>query len=446
MLMHERQTRHPESPPTAAHRPPSAAENDIRSHLRHKILEHIDPTSLDTVGPDRARMEIAALVERIVADESLVINDNERRLLIHDIQDEMLGLGPLELLLADPAISGILVNGCRPIHIERNGHSEETGIAFSDPRHLLHIVAKIVGRNGRRIDEQNPMAEAHLPDGSVVHAIIPPAAIDGPLLSIRRGTPPLQMKELVERCRSLSPDMALLLESLVCARVNILLCGPRDSGKTTMLNVLAGYIPSDERIVTIEGGSELHLRQPQVMRLETRAPDSSDNGEVGPRALLANALRMRPHRLVLGELQGAESLALLQAMSAGQPGSLAAIQADSPQEALERLANMIVMAGHDLSPQAARRQIAAALPVIVHLSRLGDGQRKLLSLQEVTGMRDGEIVCQEIFRFQPTASSQDGTVRGYFCATGVWPRFAERLIERGMDLPDSLFDPTSHYG
>lgn len=446
MLMHERQTRHPESPPTAVPRPPSAAENDMRTHLRHKILEHIDPTSLDTVGPDRARMEIAALVERIVADESLVINDNERRLLIRDIQDEMLGLGPLELLLADPGVSAILVNGCRPIHIERNGRSEQTAITFSDHRHLLHIVAKIVGRNGRRIDEQNPMAEAHLPDGSVVHAIIPPVAIDGPLLSIRRGAPPLQMKELVERYRSLSPDVALLLEGLVCAKANILICGPRDSGKTTLLNVLAGYIPPAERIVTIEGGTELHLGQPQVMRLETRAPDSADHGEVGPRALLSNALRMRPHRLVLGDLQGAESLDLLQAMSAGQPGSLAVIQADSPQEALERLANMIALAGHDLSPQAARRQIAAALPVIVHLSRLSDGQRKLLSLQEVTGMRDGEIICQEIFRFQATASGQDGTIRGHSCATGVWPRFAERLIERGMDLPDSLFDPNGRFG
>lgn len=445
MLVHERQTRYPESPPTRAPLRPSAGDNEMRNHLRHKILEHVDPTSLDTVGPDRARMEIAALVERIVADESLVINDNERRLLIRDIQDEMLGLGPLEPLLADPGISAILVNGCRPIQVERDGRCEETGIAFSDPRHLLHIIAKIVGRNGRRIDEQNPMAEAHLPDGSVVHAIIPPVALDGPLLSIRRGAPPLQMKELVERCRSLSPDVALLLEGLVGARVNILICGPRDSGKTTLLNVLAGYIPPAERIVTIESGSELHLGQPHVMRLETRAPDSADHGEVGPRALLANALRLRPHRLVLGDLHGAESLALLQAMSAGQPGSLAVIQAESPQEALERLTNMIATAGHDLSPQAARRQIAAALPVIVHLSRLGDGQRKLLSLQEVTGMRDGKIVCQEIFRFQATASGQDGTVQGYSCATGVWPRFAERLIERGMDLPDSLFDPGSHF-
>lgn len=445
MLVHERQTRHPESPPVSVALS-STVENDLRTHLRLKILEHIDPTSLDTVGPDRARMEIAALVERIVADESLVINDNERRLLIRDIQDEMLGLGPLELLLADPGISAIVVNGCRPIHVERNGRSEETDIAFSDPRHLQHIVAKIIGRNGRRIDEQNPMAEAHLPDGSAVHAIIPPVAIDGPLLSIRRGAPPLQMKELVESHRSLSPDVALLLEGLVCAKVNILICGGRDSGKTTLLNVLAGYIPPAERIVTIESGSELHLGQPQVMRLETRAPDSSDRGEVGPRALLANALRLRPHRLVLGDLQGAESLDLLQAMSAGQPGSLAAIQADSPQEALERLTNMVATAGHELSPQAARRQIAAAQPVIVHLSRFGDGQRKLLSLQEVTGMRDGNIVCQEIFRFQATASSQNGAVQGYSCATGVWPRFAERLIERGMDLPDSLFDPGSRFG
>ena len=445
MLLRERQTRQLEQTPTGTPMPHSAAENNIRAHLRCKILEHIDLTSLDTVGPERVKMEIAALVERIVANESLVINDNERRLLVRDIQDEMLGLGPLEPLLADPRISGILVNGCRPIHIERDGHSEDAGIAFSDSRHLMHIVTKIVGRTGRRIDEQNPMAEAHLPDGSVVNAIIPPVAIDGPLLSIRRGAPLLQMKELVERCRSLSPNVALLLEGLVRAKTNILICGTGDSGKTTLLNVLAGYIPSTERIVTIEGISELRLRQPQVVRLETRPPDSTGRGEVGPRALLCNALRMRPQRLVLGELQGAESLDLLQAMSASQPGSLAVLQAGSPQEALEQLENMVGMASHDLPPQAVRRHIAAALPVIVHLSRLIDGQRKLLSLQEVTGMSDKEIACQEIFRFQQTAISPDGAVRGYSCATGVRPRFAERLIEHGMDLPDSLFDPASRF-
>lgn len=445
MQLRDRQTRQPAPSPAGRTMPPSAADNDIRAHLRSRILERIDPTTLDTVGPERVKMEIAALVERIVADESLVINDHERRLLVRDIQDEMLGLGPLELLLADPAISGILVNGCRSIHIERDGHSEDTGIAFSDPRYLMHIVAKIVSRTGHRIDEQNPMAEAHLPDGSLVNAIIPPIAIDGPLLSIRRGAPPLQMKDLVEHGRSLSPDMALLLEGLVCAKANILISGPGNSGRTTLLNVLAGYIPSSERIVTIEGIGELRLPQPQVARLETRPPDSSDRGEVGTRALLCNALRMRPQRLVLGELQGAESLDLLQAMSGSQPGSLAVFQAASPQEALERLENMVGMASQDLPLQAIRRQIAAAQPVIVHLSRLADGQRKLLSLREVTGMRDGELACQEIFRFQQTAIDPDGAVRGYSCATGLRPRFAGRLAACGIDLPDSLFDPAHRF-
>lgn len=448
MLLRERPTRPPGDSPAGppSPEPPSAAESDIRARLRRKILEHIDPVSLDTVGPERVKVEIAALVERIVADESLVINDHERRLLVRDMQEEMLGLGPLELLLADPGISSILVNGCRPIRIERNGHSEDSDIAFSDSRHLLHIVAKIVGRSGRRIDEQNPMAEAHLPDGSVVHAIIPPVAIDGPLLSIRRGAPPLRMVELVERCRSLSPGMALLLEGLVRVRANILVCGTGDSGRTTLLNVLAGCIPPGERIVTIEGSSELRLQQPQLVRLETRPPDSAGLGEVGPRALLRNALRLRPQRLVLGELQGGESLDLLQAMSGGQPGSLAVLQAASPREALDRLENMAAMAVHDLVPLAIRRQIAAAQPVLVQLSRLSDGQRKVLSLGEVTGIDEGEIAYQEIFRFKQTAIGPDGAVEGHCTPTGVRPRALRLLAGHGIALPDELFEAARQSG
>ncbi|HEX6733201.1 MAG TPA: ATPase, T2SS/T4P/T4SS family [Azonexus sp.] len=443
MLLRDRPTRQPVSSPAGA--APGAAASDLRARIRRRLLEHIDPASLDALDPERVKVEIAALVERIVANESLVINDNEHRLLIRDMQDEMLGLGPLELLLADPGISGILVNGCRPIQIERAGRFEDSGIAFADRRHLMHVVDKIIGSTGRRIDEQHPMAEARLPDGSVVQAIIPPVAVDGPLLSIRRGTAPLQMRELVEHYRSLSPAMALLLEGLVRARANILVCGPGDSGKTTLLNALAAAIAPGERIVTIEEAAELRLRQPQLVRLETRPPDSAGHGEIGPHVLLRNALRLRPQRLVVGELHGGESLDLLQAMSAGQAGSLAALRAGSPQEALERLENMIGMASHDLPPQAARRQIAAAMPVLVHVARLIDGQRKVLSLQEVTGIGNGEIERQEIFRFQQTAIGADGTVHGYSAATGVRPRFAGLLASQGMALPDDLFDPAQRF-
>ena len=425
---------------------PTVANNEIKARIHRKILEHVDLAALDALSPERLRTEIASLVERIIIDESLVINDSERRVLVRDIQHEMLGLGPLELLLADPGISDILVNGYDQVFVERQGKLERSEIHFSDNRHLLRIIDKIVSDVGRRIDEFSPMVDARLADGSRVNAIIPPVALDGPMLSIRRfGAIPLQMKDLVERYRSVTPDMALLLEGLVRAKVNMLVSGGTGSGKTSLLNILSGFIPPTERIITIEDAAELQLQQPHVVRLETRPPNIEDKGEVNQRALVKNALRMRPDRIILGEVRGAEAVDMLQAMNTGHEGSLTTIHANTPRDALARLENMISMAGFNLPPRAARQQMASAITVIVQVARLADGKRKLVSLQEVTGMEGEVVTMQEIFTYRQMDIAPDGTVNGYACATGVRPKFMDRLSSFGIHLPDAIFDPARRY-
>jgi len=385
-------------------------------------------------------------VERLLSEESIAINDMERQMLVRDIQHEMLGLGPLEILMADSTISDILVNSHDKVYVERRGKLEPANVTFADDKHLMRIIDKIVSRVGRRIDESSPMVDARLPDGSRVNAIIPPVALDGPTLSIRRfASIPLMMSNLVSDHKSLTPEMALLLEGLIKAKVNILISGGTGSGKTTLLNILSGNISMSERIVTIEDAAELQLQQPHVVRLETRPPNIEGKGEINQRALLKNALRMRPDRIVVGEVRGAEAIDMLQAMNTGHEGSLTTIHANTARDAVARLENMISMAGINLPSKAARQQIASAVTVIIQATRLTDGKRKVTSIQEVTGMEGEMITMQEIFAFRQTGVAANGAVTGYFQATGVRPKFVSRMQSYGVAVTDAMFDPTKQY-
>ena len=410
-------------------------------HIHQLLLSRLDLEAMAELTPERLRDELRQMVERLLVEENLVLNAGERRNLVRDIQYEMLGLGPLEPLLADPTVSDILVNTAKQVYVERRGKLELTTVDFVDDDHLMKIIDKIVSRVGRRIDESSPMVDARLPDGSRVNAIIPPLAIDGPILSIRRfSVVPLQIKNLIEY-KSLSEEMALFLGAMSEGEVNILISGGTGSGKTTLLNILSSYISASQRIVTIEDAAELQLQQPHVVRLETRPPNIEGRGEVSQRALLRNSLRMRPDRIILGETRGAEALDMLQAMNTGHEGSMTTIHANTPRDALARLESMIAMAGVDLPAKAARAQVASAIGVIVQANRLSDGTRKLTSIQEITGMEGETVSMQEIFAFKQTGVGVDGAVQGYFAATGVRPRFWDRLLTRGIALPETLFQP-----
>ncbi|MCS0584419.1 CpaF family protein [Massilia pinisoli] len=423
---------------------PAAAQQayaELKKTMHQMILDRIDLERLKRLTSEQFKHELALLVQRIIEEERIVLNQQERHHLVLDIQHEMLGFGPLEPLLNDPTVSDILVNTYDKVYVERRGRLELTDVTFHDNAHLMKIIEKIVSRVGRRVDESSPMVDARLPDGSRVNAIIPPLAVDGPLVSIRRfGASPLTVQNLLDY-KSVTPPMIKVLESLGLAKVNILISGGTGSGKTTMLNLISGFIPGNERIVTIEDAAELQLRQPHVVRLETRPPNIEGKGEVTQRALVRNSLRMRPDRIILGEVRGPEALDMLQAMNTGHEGSLATIHANTPRDALARLENMVGMAGVSLTPRAIRQQIASAITVILQASRLADGTRKVVSMQEITGM-EGEIISmQEIFRFEQTGIDADGKVQGHFCATGVRPRFADRLRMFGAAVPEDTFDP-----
>lgn len=418
----------------------------LKNKLHLQILDRVDLASLESMSELRLRQEIATLVELLLAENPAQINDIERRMLVRDIQNEMLGLGPLELLMADPSVSDILVNSYNQIYVERRGRLELTSVTFTDDKHLLRIIDKIVSRVGRRIDESSPMVDARLPDGSRVNAIIPPIALDGPMVSIRRfAVTPLKMADLVNGYKSLTPDMALMLEGLAKSKINMIISGGTGSGKTTLLNILSGYIPETERVVTIEDAAELQLQQPHVIRLETRPPNIEGKGEVSQRALVRNALRMRPDRIVIGEVRGAEAVDMMQAMNTGHEGSLTTIHANNPRDAISRLENMIGMAGINLPHKAARQQIASAITIIVQGNRLTDGQRKITSIQEITGMEGEVVTMQEIFAFRQTGIDANGKVAGHFQATGIRPKFADKLRNYGINLPDSMFDPAKRY-
>ena len=416
---------------------------EVRAQVHALLLEQLDLEALGQLSPPQMRQALKTAVERLFDEERLALNAAERRRIVTEMQDEMLGLGPLEPLLADAGVSDILVNTHRQVYVERRGRLELTAVRFNDETHLRKVIDRIVSRVGRRVDESSPMVDARLADGSRVNAIIPPLAIDGPILSIRRfAADPLRMDDLLA-LGSLSAPMAAFLDALVRARVNLLVSGGTGSGKTTLLNVLGASIPAGERVVTIEDAAELQLQQPHVVRLETRPPNVEGRGEVAQRALVRNALRMRPDRIIVGETRGAEALDMLQAMNTGHEGSMTTIHANTPRDALARLESMIAMAGVDLPARAARAQVASAIGVVVQASRLSDGTRKIVSIQELTGS-EGEVVSmQEIFAFRQTGVDSDGSVQGYFAASGIRPRHWEQLVTRGAGLPLTVFEPTA---
>jgi pilus assembly protein CpaF len=421
------------------------AYQQLKMEIHEAIIERVELDKLQHLSQEQVGRELTQLVGKLMEERNILMNDVERRALVQDVKDEMLGLGPLEPLLKDHTISDILVNTAHHVYVERRGKLEATDVQFYDNAHLMKVIEKIVSRVGRRIDESTPMVDARLADGSRINAIIPPSAIDGPLLSIRRfAVNPLKVSDLIEY-QSFTTPMVQLLEALIKAKINVLISGGTGSGKTTMLNLLSGFIPSDERIVTIEDAAELQLRQEHVLRLETRPPNIEGKGEISQRSLVKNALRMRPDRIILGEVRGGEALDMLHAMNTGHEGSMATIHANTPRDALVRLENMVSMAGLALPPKAMRQQIASAITVIVQASRLTDGRRKLMSIQEITGMEGDTINMQEIFTFKRTGLDSEGRVKGYFCATGVRPQFSDRLQAFGVTVPDHIYDPQKRY-
>jgi pilus assembly protein CpaF len=418
---------------------------ELRRRVHHKLLEQIDLAAMENMAPALLQRELKILVEQILTEEGVALNNAEHTKLVRDIQHEVLGLGPLDTLMADSTISDILVNTFNQVYVERNGQLQLSDVHFDNEAHLLKIIDKIVSAVGRRVDESSPMVDARLADGSRVNAIIPPLAVDGAILSIRRfALTPLLMSDFLHH-KSLTPEMAETLEGLVKAKVNLMISGGTGTGKTTLLNVLSGYIPVSERVITIEDAAELQLQQPHVVRLETRPPNIEGKGEVTQRMLVRNSLRMRPDRIILGEVRGPEVIDMLQAMNTGHEGSMVTIHANTPRDALTRLENMISMAGFNLPNKAMREQISSALNVVVHISRMSDGKRKVTSISEIIGMEGDIISMQDIFVYEQTDVAKDGTVLGHFNATGICPTFVERLRVHGVTLSDELFDPTRLY-
>ncbi|MGH8657512.1 MAG: CpaF family protein [Gammaproteobacteria bacterium] len=416
-------------------------EQEWKHRVHQRLLKIMDLSLIAGVEEKKARAQIREIAHRVMNDESVPLPAVLRQRVVKQIEDEILGLGPLETLMADRTVTDILVNGHDSVFVERNGKLERTEVRFRDNLHLANIIDRIVSHVGRRIDESSPMVDARLKDGSRVNAIIPPLAIDGPMLSIRRfPVDRLKMDDLV-RLGSTTPMTAEVLQGMVKARLNILVSGGTGSGKTTMLNILSGFIPPQERIVTIEDSAELQLQQPHVVRLETRPPNIEGKGEVTQRDLVRNSLRMRPDRIILGEVRAGEALDMLQAMNTGHEGSLATIHANNPRDALTRLENMVTMAGLNLPVRSMRMQIASAIHVVLQLERMEDGKRRIVSLQEIQGMEGDMITMTEIFRFQRRGIDAEGNVLGEFQATGLVPKFNERLGERGIKLAFDLFDP-----
>ena len=424
------------------------AENEyqeLKARIHDKLIDMIDLPRLDSLDEAVLAREIRGLVEKILASESVPLNLAERQKLFKEIQDEVLGLGPLEPLLQDSTISDILVNTHRQVYLERFGKLEPTDVRFKDDAHLMRIIEKIASSIGRRIDESSPMVDARLADGSRVNAIIPPLAIDGPILSIRRfAVERLQLVGLI-LLKTITSEIGSLLEGIIKARLNILISGGTGSGKTTFLNVLSDFIPPSERVVTIEDAAELQLQHEHVVRLETRPPNIEGKGEVIQRDLVKNSLRMRPDRIIVGEVRGPEAFDMLQAMNTGHDGCLTTIHANSPRDALSRLETMVAMTGIDIPIRSLRHYMSSAINVCVHLARLIDGSRKVISFQEITGMEQDIVTLQEIFCFEQTGIDKDGKLKGRFRATGIRPRFLERLKVYDVPIPHQLFDPAKVY-
>ena len=422
-------------------RPLSDIENEWKKLIYDRLLKLLDLSLLETIESDRAREEIQQIATRLMVEESAPLSLRQRKVIIQRIEDEIMGLGPLEPLLADKSVSDILVNGAKNVWIERKGKLAKTNIVFADDRHLLNTIDRIVSAVGRRIDESSPMVDARLADGSRVNAIIPPLAIDGPALSIRRFSVELLSIDELIKFATITPEVAKVMEAVVKARLNILISGGTGAGKTTTLNILSSFIPHDERIVTIEDSAELQLQQPHVVRLETRPANIEGRGEVSARDLVRNSLRMRPERIIVGEVRAGEAFDMLQAMNTGHDGSLTTVHANTPRDALGRIENMVSMSGVSFPINVLRTQIASAINLVMQVSRLEDGTRKVTSLQEVNGMEGDVVTMSELFRFERERIDEDGKVIGKLKATGMVPAFHKLLAPRGIVLPIETFEP-----
>src|SRR5438132_9213748 len=413
---------------------------DLKERIHTRVIELMDMSVVAALDPERLKGELTALIDQVLAQESALLNTREREQLVQEVQHEVLGYGPLESLLQDPTISDVLVNTAKQIYIERAGKLELTSKQFRNDTHLRKIIDKIVSAVGRRIDESSPMVDARLPDASRFNAIIPPLALDGPILSSRRFSRDLIHPSDLEKRRSVTPEIGELLRGIVLSRRNVLISGGTGSGKTTLLNVLSEFIPSSERVITIEDSAELQLRQDHVVRLETRPPNIEGKGEITQRELLRNSLRMRPDRIILGEVRGAEALDMLQAMNTGHDGSLTTIHASSPRDAISRLEVMVSLANANMQLTSIRQQIASAVHLLVQASRMSDGSRRVINLTEVTGMEGEVVTLQDIYVFEKRGLNPEGQVVGRFAATGIRPKFYEKLLAAGIRLRPDLFD------
>ena len=416
---------------------------ELKTGIHRDLQNKVDLEKVATVRDERTRLQVFAVVQELVSNLKTPLSGRERERLSLEVLDEVFGLGPLEPLLQDPSITDIMVNGSKEVYVERGGMLEETNIMFKDDAHLMHIIDKIVSAIGRRVDESSPMVDARLADGSRVNVIIPPLAVDGPHLSIRRfGHIPITADDLLNT-QTLTPPMLALLRGAVASRLNIVVSGGTGAGKTTFLNVLSGYISPKERIVTIEDSAELQLKQKHVVRLETRPANVEGTGAVHQRQLVINSLRMRPNRIIIGEVRGEEALDMLQAMNTGHDGSLTTIHANSPRDAIARMETMAMMANLNLPEKAVRKQIASAVAIVVQVARFADGTRRVTYISEITGMEDEVVSMQDVFVFEKQGVSPEGQTLGAFTATGIRPKFAEKLAASGIILPSSMFEQTT---
>jgi len=419
----------------------SPQEQYWQKEIYDQLLKVMDLTLIGSVEPDEVKTQICTICERLLTESSAPISMAARQRIIKMIEDDVLGLGPLEPLLADDTISDILVNRYDSVYVERRGKLEPTNIRFRDNAHVMKVIDRIVTSVGRRIDELSPLVDARLQDGSRVNAIIPPLALDGPSVSIRRFAVSRPTMDDLLAYRSLTPVMAKLLSAIIKSRLNVIISGGTGSGKTTLLNILSGYIPEDERIVTMEDAAELQLQQPHVVRLETRPSNIEGKGEITQRDLVRNSLRMRPDRIVVGEVRGGEALDMLSAMNTGHDGSLTTVHANTARDALSRIENMIAMAGMNLAQKAVREQIASAIDVVIQVTRAQDGSRKIISIQEINGMEGEVITMSELFKYEQQGIDEDGSVLGKYKATGVVPSFQDKFAQRGIDLPIEIYNP-----
>jgi len=430
-------------PPTG--NPSLAGYHELKGRVHERVIEVLDLSAAAALDEESLKRELGRLIQRILTEEQVPLNMREKEQLVVDIQNEVLGYGPLEPLLNDPTISDILVNNYQMVYVERAGKLYRTDCRFRDDVHLRKIIDRIVSGVGRRIDESMPMVDARLPDGSRVNAIIPPLSLDGPAVSIRKfSRDPLMLGDLINK-KSLTPELGEVLQRIVRARLNVIISGGTGTGKTTILNILSGFIPGDERIITIEDSAELQLRQEHIVRLETRPPNVEGKGEITQRELVKNCLRMRPDRIILGEIRSGEALDMLQAMNTGHDGSLTTVHANTPRDALTRIETMVAMAGLNLPTKAMRHYIASAVDVLIQMTRLSDGTRKLTSLSEITGMEGEVVTLNDIFSFQQTGVDGQGRVKGRFAATGIRPKFVQKFESLGMQVPPDLFNPHRVY-